>query len=79
MAAPAVRGIRSGFKRSWGRGPKAIRKRPRPAANPHSYELHATALHLLGLDHERLTYYHNGLEQRLTGFEGEGVIAELIG
>ena len=44
-----------------------------------SYELHATALHLLGLDHERLTWYHNGLEQRLTGFEGKGVINELIG
>ena len=25
------------------------------------YDLHATILHLLGLDHERLTYYHNGL------------------
>ena len=45
----------------------------------HSWELHATALELLGLDHERLTRYHNGLEQRLTGFEGRGVIRELIG
>jgi len=44
----------------------------------HSYELHATALHLLGLDHERLTWYHNGLEQRLTGFEGGGVVRELL-
>jgi hypothetical protein len=44
----------------------------------HSYELHATALRLLGLDHEKLTWYHNGLEQRLTGFEGHGVIEELI-
>ena len=44
----------------------------------HSYELHATALHLLGLDHERLTWYHNGLEQRLTGLEGKGVIKELL-
>ena len=44
----------------------------------HSYELHATALHLLGLDHEKLSWYHNGLEQRLTGFEGHGVIRELI-
>ena len=44
----------------------------------HSYELHATALHLLGLDHENLTWYHNGLEQRLTGFEGKGVIHELL-
>ncbi len=44
----------------------------------HSYELHATALHLLGLDHEKLTYYHNGLDQRLTGLEGKGVIRELL-
>ena len=44
----------------------------------HSYELHATALHLLGLDHERLTWYYNGLEQRLTGFEGKGAISELV-
>lgn len=45
----------------------------------HSWELHATALELLGIDHERLTRYHNGLEQRLTGFEGRGVIRDLIG
>ncbi|MFT5470342.1 MAG: hypothetical protein ACI8UO_005470, partial [Verrucomicrobiales bacterium] len=44
----------------------------------HSYELHATALHLLGLDHEQLSWYHNGLKQRLTGFEGKGVIHELL-
>ena len=44
----------------------------------HSYELHATALHLLGIDHEKLTFYHNGLQQRLTGLEGHGVIRELL-
>lgn len=44
----------------------------------HSYELHATALHLLGIDHEKLTFYHNGLQQRLTGLEGHGVIHELV-
>ncbi len=44
----------------------------------HSYELHATALHLLGIDHEKLTFYHNGLQQRLTGLEGHGVIKDLI-
>lgn len=33
-------------------------------------DLHATMLHLLGVDHERLTFYHNGLEQRLTGVKG---------
>ena len=44
----------------------------------YSYELHATALHLLGLDHERLSWYHNGLEQRLAGLEGRGVIKDLL-
>jgi hypothetical protein len=34
------------------------------------YDLHATLLHLLGLDHERLTYYHNGSERRLTDVHG---------
>jgi hypothetical protein len=34
------------------------------------YDLHATVLHLLGLDHTRLTYYHNGLQRRLTDVHG---------
>jgi uncharacterized protein (DUF1501 family) len=33
-------------------------------------DLHATILHLLGLEHERLTYFHQGLDQRLTGVKG---------
>ena len=37
------------------------------------HDLHATILHLLGLDHERLTYYHNGLERRLTDVHGDVV------
>ncbi|MGZ8900567.1 MAG: DUF1501 domain-containing protein [Limisphaerales bacterium] len=35
------------------------------------YDLHATILHLLGLDHERLSYYHDGTERRLTDVHGE--------
>ena len=35
------------------------------------HDLHATILHLLGLDHERLTYLHNGRRFRLTDVEGE--------
>ena len=34
------------------------------------YDFHATILHLLGLDHKRLTYYHNGIERRLTDVHG---------
>lgn len=35
------------------------------------HDFHATVLHLLGIDHERLTYYHNGIERRLTNVHGE--------
>jgi len=34
------------------------------------YDFHATILHLLGLDHERLTFYHNGINRRLTDVHG---------
>jgi hypothetical protein len=34
------------------------------------YDLHATILHLLGLNHERLSFYHNGIERRLTDVHG---------
>ncbi|MFT5522459.1 MAG: hypothetical protein ACI9G1_002985 [Pirellulaceae bacterium] len=34
------------------------------------YDYHATVLHLLGIDHERLTYYHNGIKRRLTNVHG---------
>ncbi|HMJ90356.1 MAG TPA: DUF1501 domain-containing protein [Candidatus Acidoferrum sp.] len=37
------------------------------------YDLHATILHLLGLDHEQLSFYHNGAERRLTDVHGEVV------
>jgi len=42
------------------------------------FDLHATILHLLGLDHERLTFYHNGAERRLTDVHGE-VMTEILG
>ncbi len=37
------------------------------------HDFHATVLHLLGIDHERLTYYHNGINRRLTDVAGEVV------
>jgi len=37
------------------------------------FDFNATLLHLLGLDHERLTFYHNGLERRLTNVHGHVV------
>ena len=41
------------------------------------YDLHATMLHLLGLDHERLSFYHNGVERRLTDVHGS-VVNEVL-
>ena len=36
----------------------------------HIHDLHATILHLMGLDHERLTYRHAGRDFRLTDVYG---------
>lgn len=36
----------------------------------HVHDLHATILHLLGLDHERLTFHYGGRDYRLTDVEG---------
>jgi hypothetical protein len=41
-------------------------------------DFHATILHLLGLDHEKLTFYHNGINRRLTDVHGDvikGILA----
>jgi hypothetical protein len=37
------------------------------------YDLHATVLHLLGIDHTRLTFRHNGIDRRLTDVHGHVV------
>lgn len=42
----------------------------------HIRDLHATILHALGLEHERLSYKYQGLDQRLTGVEPSKVIKE---
>ncbi|HEV3023783.1 MAG TPA: DUF1501 domain-containing protein [Pirellulales bacterium] len=42
------------------------------------YDQHATVLHLLGIDHEKLTFRHDGIDRRLTDVHGR-VIRELIG
>jgi len=46
-------------------GLRAIRSRA------HVHDIHATILHLLGMDHERLTYLHNGRAERPTINSGE--------
>jgi hypothetical protein len=41
------------------------------------HDLHATILHLLGMDHESLTYFHNGRDERLTDVAGR-VVHEVL-
>ena len=56
-------GVSHGLTDEFGR--KAV-KDARPL-----YDFNATILHLLGLDHEQLTFEHNGVQRRLTNVEGE--------
>jgi len=44
----------------------------------HVRDLHATILHLLGIDHQRMTVQHRGLDMRLTGVEPARVVTELL-
>ncbi len=46
--------------------------------SPEVHDLHATILHLLGLDHERLTWQYQGLDARLTGVEPAHVVREIL-
>ena len=48
------------------------------AVNPtHVHDIHATMLHLMGLDHEHLTYFHQGREESLTDVHGK-VIKDIV-
>jgi hypothetical protein len=47
------------------------------AGRAHVHDLHATILHLLGFDHEKLTYRHNGRDDRLTDVSGQ-VVKEVL-
>lgn len=50
----------------------------RAETNPvHVHDVHATILHILGLDHEALTYPHNGRDERLTDVAGR-VVKEIL-
>jgi uncharacterized protein (DUF1501 family) len=52
-------------------GLRAVRNRA------HVHDIHATILHLLGMDHEKLTYLHNGRDERPTVNGGE-IIKEVL-
>ena len=64
-------GISHGPSDQWG-------YKPLDRDNPTQvYDIHATILHLLGIDHERLTVRHNGIDRRLTDVHGH-VIKPLL-
>ncbi|MEZ0276668.1 MAG: DUF1501 domain-containing protein [Roseimicrobium sp.] len=64
-------GITHGESDQWG-------YKPLDRENPTLvYDIHATMLHLLGIDHEKLTVRHNGIDRRLTDVHGH-VIRELL-
>jgi arylsulfatase A-like enzyme len=49
------------------------------AENPvHIRDLHATILHQLGIDHEKLAFNYQGLDQKLTGVEPARVVTEIL-
>jgi hypothetical protein len=66
-------GVKPGF--SYGATDEFGYKAVENVASVHDF--HATILHLLGLHHERLSFYHNGIERRLTDVHGK-VIREVL-
>ena len=72
LAGGGIRGGTTfGPSDEWGYKP-ADRDRPTTC-----HDVHATMLHLLGIDHERLTVRHNGIDRRLTDVSGN-VIREIL-
>ena len=66
-------GVKAGF--SYGATDEFGFKAEQNAITVHDF--HATLLHLMGLDHKRLTFYHNGIERRLTDVHGK-LIREVL-
>jgi hypothetical protein len=61
---------------AWGESDEWSWKAAHQAAT--TYDFHATVLHLLGIDHTRLTFRYNGADRRLTDVHGE-VISGVVG
>jgi hypothetical protein len=72
LAGGGIRGgLTHGPSDAWGYKP-LDRKNPTQV-----YDIHATVLHLLGIDHTKLTIRHNGIDRRLTDVHGH-VIREIV-
>ena len=72
LAGGGIRGgVTYGESDQWG-------YKPADRLNPTQvYDIHATILHLLGIDHKRLTVRHDGIDRRLTDVHGH-VISEIL-
>lgn len=68
-------GIRGGV--SFGESDEWSYKPADPDSASYCYDIHATLLHLLGIDHTRLTFRNNGADRRLTNVHGR-VIKEIL-
>ena len=44
----------------------------------HVKNLHATALHQMGLDPDKLSYFYAGLDQKLVGVEGAEIMRRIV-
>jgi hypothetical protein len=71
LCGGGVRGGTYGESDEWGYKP-LVRTQPTTV-----YDIHATILHLLGIDHTRLTVRHNSIDRRLTDVHGH-VLSELL-
>ncbi len=71
LCGGGVRGGTYGESDVWGFRPAD------PARATSVYDIHATVLHLLGIDHERLTVRHNSIDRRLTDVHGH-VLNDLL-
>jgi hypothetical protein len=61
-------GVTHGESDQWG-------YKPLDRSNPTEvYDIHATVMHLLGIDHEELTFRHNGIDRRLTNVHGKVIL-----
>ncbi len=70
MMGAGVKGCSYGATDEFGR---------RAEVNPTTvWDFYATVLHLLGLNHEQLTWYHNGLDRRLTDVHGKVIENVLV-
>lgn len=68
-------GIRGGA--TYGQSDEWSYKPADPDHPTYCYDVHATVLHLLGIDHQRLTFRHNGIDRRLTDVHGR-VIRDIL-